>query len=209
MNKIVQNLGLAAVVVCSQIEPAIAAGTWMPKAFPIESTRIQADTPTLPLFGHTVFCLSYPNECRAKSVMFRRGRIKLDERRREELTSVNYSVNRAITPTRGPTYVIEQRWQVSPERGDCNDYAVTKRHELIRKGWPSSALLLAEVVTNWGEHHLVLVARAREGDFVLDNLTDRIRLWSKASYRWVKIQSGRDPKLWSAVRSDMLSASIK
>lgn len=171
--------------------------------------RIHSDKPTLPLFGHAVFCLSYPEECRVKGVTFRRGRIKLDERRRDELTKVNYSINRAITPTIGPTNVIEQKWKISPERGDCNDYAVTKRHELLTKGWPSSALLLAEVVTNWGEHHLVLVVRTREGDFVLDNLTDRIRHWSETSYRWVKIQSGRDPKLWSTIGGDSQLVSIK
>ena len=207
MNKITRSLGLAAVVVCLQIEPVTAVGTSMPKTFRTESPRIQADEPTLPLFGHTVFCLTYPEECRAKGVMFRRGRIKLNERRRGELASINHSVNRAIFPARGPISVVEQMWRISPNSGDCNDYAVTKRHELLGKGWPSSALLLAEVVTSWGDHHLVLVIRAREGDFVLDNLTDRIRHWSEASYRWIKIQSGRDPKLWSAIKREFLLAS--
>ncbi len=51
----------------------------------------------------------------------------------------------------------------SPASGDCNDYAVIKRHELIARGWPARAVLLSEVVTNWGEHHLVVVVRTFSG----------------------------------------------
>ena len=45
-------------------------------------------------------------------------------------------------------------------------------------GFPSRALLLAEVVTSWGEHHLVLVVRTKEGDFVADSLHPRVRPWA-------------------------------
>ena len=45
----------------------------------------------------------------------------------------------------------------------------------MQLGWPSRALLLAEVVTRWGEHHLVLVVRTRTGDFVADNLYPGVR----------------------------------
>ena len=34
-------------------------------------------------------------------------------------------------------------WRLYPRRGNCNDYAVTKRHALLAQGIPSSALLLA------------------------------------------------------------------
>ena len=53
---------------------------------------------------------------------------------------------------------------------------MTKRHELMARGWPARSLLLAEVVTNWGEHHLVLVVRTRTADLVLDNLDADIKL---------------------------------
>jgi predicted transglutaminase-like cysteine proteinase len=36
-------------------------------------------------------------------------------------------------------------------------------------------LLLSEVVTSWGEHHLVLVIRATGGDLVLDSLFAQVR----------------------------------
>jgi predicted transglutaminase-like cysteine proteinase len=89
---------------------------------------------------------------------------------------------------------------VAPKTGDCNDYAVTKRHALLARGWAARSLLLAEVVTNWGEHHLVLVVRTRDADLVLDNLTPDIRNWSKTNYEWVRIQSPVNPQFWSSVR---------
>jgi predicted transglutaminase-like cysteine proteinase len=78
-------------------------------------------------------------------------------------------------------------------------YAVTKRHELLNRGWPSGVLLLSEVVTNWGKHHLVLVARTRSGNLVLDNLTPQIKPWARARYRWVRIQMPNHPRLWTTI----------
>ena len=65
----------------------------------------------------------------------------------------------------------------------CHDYAVTKRHELLTRGWPSRSLLLAEVVVPWGEHHLILVVRTSDGDLVLDNLNPGIKSWSRTPYK--------------------------
>ncbi len=42
-------------------------------------------------------------------------------------------------------------------RGNCHDYAVTKRHELIRQGWPAASLRLAVAYTPSGIGHLVVV----------------------------------------------------
>ena len=87
----------------------------------------------------------------------------------------------------------------SVEPNPANDYAVSKRHDLLRRGWPSRVLLLGEVVVSSGEHHLVLLVRTRSGDLVLDNLTSQIKPWSRTSYRWVRVQSpGRDG-LWATV----------
>jgi predicted transglutaminase-like cysteine proteinase len=93
-----------------------------------------------------------------------------------------------------------EEWTVSPQAGDCNDYSVTKRHEMLARGWPSSALLLSEVVTPKGEHHLVLVARLEEDDLVLDNLNNDVRPVGSTRYRWVRAQSPTNPRSWSEVR---------
>jgi len=118
-----------------------------------------------------------------------------------DLREVNARVNRSIRPERNTGGLAAERWVIAPHAGDCNDYAVTKRHELLAQGWPSRSLLLAEVVTNWGEHHLVVVVRTGEGDFVLDNMTAAIQSWSRTPYQWVRVQSPRDPKWWSNVRA--------
>ncbi len=123
----------------------------------------------------------------------------MTQARMEELVAVNAEVNRSIVPTRNERGLAGEEWLIGPSHGDCNDYAVTKRHELIARGWPIRNLLLSEVVTSWGEHHLILVVRARGGDVVLDNMTAQIRNWSKAPYRWVRMQTSDNPSHWSLV----------
>ena len=95
---------------------------------------------------------------------------------------------------------------MSPDRGDCNDYAVTKRHQLIARGWPARTVLLSEVVTVSGEHHLVTVVRTNSGDLVLDNLTNQIVPWSRTPYRWVRIQTPKNPNYWASISGQTLSA---
>jgi predicted transglutaminase-like cysteine proteinase len=58
--------------------------------------------------------------------------------------------------------------------GDCNDYAVTKRHMLLQRGLPAKALRLSAVRTGSGTGHLVLLAVTSKGELVLDKLTDAI-----------------------------------
>ena len=108
-------------------------------------------------------------------------------------------VNRSIRPERNLLGVAGEEWLIAPKAGDCNDYAVTKRSELLARGWPTRALLLSEVVTSWGEHHLVLVVRTSAGDLVLDNMTPQIRPWARAPYRWVRIQTPKNTNYWASL----------
>ena len=140
------------------------------------------------------------DECRPRKV-FRGGPIRLSAEKQVELAQVNASINAHIVPEPNLRGLAGEAWLIGPERGDCNDYAVTKRHELMARGWPARALLLSEVVTTWGEHHLVLVVRTVDGDLVLDNLTNRIKPWSRAPYRWVRMQMPGAAKLWTTVVS--------
>ena len=92
--------------------------------------------------------------------------------------------------------------------GDCNDYAVTKRHEFLQSGLPSKALRLAVVKTATGIGHLVLVVATTKGDIVLDNLTEVIRPWQSTDYRWLKIQSSTDAKFWYQVKAFAVGPSV-
>jgi predicted transglutaminase-like cysteine proteinase len=173
----------------------------LPKALKPQLDRLPLDTMALGPMAHSVFCVQYPKDCEVRRIAFRGGKFALTQQRWNDLTDVNAKVNRSIKPERNLLGVAGEKWLLSPASGDCNDYAVTKRHELLDRGWPSRTLLLAEVVTHWGEHHLVLIVRTAEGDFILDNLNANIRPWSKSSYQWVRVQSPRNPKWWSTVRS--------
>lgn len=160
--------------------------------------HVELGRPTLPPFSYSVFCLRYEAECRPRR-FFRGGPIRLTKGRWAQLKAVNSAVNRAIAPQPNELGLAGEEWIVNPDRGDCNDYAVSKRHELLQRGWPARVLLLSEVVTSSGDHHLVLVVRARTGDLVLDNLTPQIKSWSQVLYRWVRMQRPSDSRLWATI----------
>ncbi|TFV42414.1 hypothetical protein E4K65_34680 [Bradyrhizobium niftali] len=160
--------------------------------------HVRFETPTLPPMGYTMFCLRYADECRARPV-FRGGLVRLTGERWAILKQINQTVNRSIIPDEAELSLGVEAWLINPDRGDCNDYAVTKRHELLDRGWPSAALLLSEVVTGWGKHHLILVVRTRTVDLVLDNLTPVIKPWANVPYRWVRIQMPNQLRLWTTI----------
>ena len=160
---------------------------------------IRFDAPTLAPMAFTQFCLKYPSDCKSGRLLLEGDRIELNDMRRSELETVNRTVNSSIRPERNENGLAGEKWLLSPLRGDCNDYAVTKRHQLIARGWPARTVLLSEVVTVSGEHHLVTVVRTNSGDLVLDNLTDQIMPWSHTPYRWLRIQTPKNPNYWASI----------
>jgi predicted transglutaminase-like cysteine proteinase len=178
----------------------------MPKSLKQQLDRVPDDRPALGPMAHTMFCLKYPKECEVRRIAFRGKKFDLTAERLADLMEVNAKVNRGIKPERNTLGLAGEKWLISPAYGDCNDYAVTKRHELLERGWPSRTLLLAEVVVPSGEHHLVMVVRTKQGDLVLDNLSPKIRSWTQPPYQWVRIQSAGNPKFWSLVKSTGRSA---
>ena len=172
----------------------------MPKQLKPELERLSLDTPTLAPMAYSVFCVKYPKECEVRKIAFRGTKLELTAERMAELSEINLKVNRNIKYEPNTQGLAGEKWLISPSTGDCNDYAVTKRHQLLERGWPSRALLLAEVVTRSGEHHLVVVVRTRQGDFVMDSLNSTIRPWAHTPYRWARVQSPSNPKFWATVK---------
>jgi len=163
--------------------------------------RINFEEPTLGPMAHARFCLRYKDDCQVRGV---ERHIAMTVERLNELNSVNRQVNRDITPQPNLGGPATEEWIVSPRAGACHDYAVTKRHELVGQGWPSSALLLSEVVVPSGEHHLVLVVAMRDSDtaevnLVLDSLNDNLRPVGLTPYRWLQMESPDNPMFWSTV----------
>src|SRR5579872_106358 len=164
--------------------------------------RVHFGSAVLPPIAHSRFCLTYPDDCEVHSIDFRHRNIELTMARWNELNNVNRDVNRSIEPFVPDESATVEQWRISPAVGDCKDYAVTKRHELLARGWPSRALLLSEVIVPSGEHHLILVVRTKDVDLVLDNLNANIRsaVATFRQYEWVRIETPQNPRFWARVR---------
>lgn len=161
---------------------------------------ISASRRTAAPFAHILFCKANPKECSAPRSRWSRLEITLNERHARTLQEVNDLINRQIRPVAdNPKLGGGDVWSLAPKSGDCEDYAITKRHELIARGWPARALRLAIAYTAFGEGHMVLVAKTTRGDLVLDNRTETIRAWNKTGLRWVMIQAAGNPTKWMAI----------
>jgi predicted transglutaminase-like cysteine proteinase len=161
--------------------------------------QIAEASPVLAPFQHVRFCLRYPADCKSDPTEI--DRIEMNAENSELLKRVNSDVNAAIIPIvkdHGPE--LQDGWTIAPSAGDCNDYAVTKRHELLQNGLPARALRLSVVKTSSGIGHLVLVVATTNGDLVLDNLTETIRPWRSTDYHWLKIQSASDARFWNEIK---------
>ena len=169
---------------------------------------IRFDAPTLAPMAYTQFCVRYVDECKQRRPMFRGGRIKLTNLRWTELVNVNGSVNSSIRPEPNKAGIADHEWLLGPAFGNCNDYSVTKRHELIARGWPARAVLLSEVATFLGQHHVVVVVRTNIGDLVLDNLTETIMPWFQKPFQWVRMQTPRNPNFWVSISEPSPARSI-
>jgi predicted transglutaminase-like cysteine proteinase len=142
------------------------------------------------------FCASHPGDCQ------RRGGgvdpVAFAAANWSDLGAVNARVNRRIRAR--PDMEIHGRadvWSLGEGGvGDCEDYALAKRHELLRRGWPSSALLIAVVRDRTGEGHAVLLVPTASGHHVLDSRTEAIRPIGQTPYVYFLRQSAESPRRW-------------
>ena len=146
--------------------------------------------------GFFDFCQRHPEEC--KRVAATPAVVELTPERRGELERVQSDVNRRITSVEDiDQYGWREHWTYPDTgAGDCEDYALEKRRQLIAGGWPAQALFLAVARIPRGVAHTVLVAATSEGDFVLDNLMSAVMPWRRLPYAWKIRQSGAAPARW-------------
>lgn len=137
-----------------------------------------------------IFCLNNPNQCTGGGS----AEIALTSKINATLQAVNASVNRTIRPQADRL----DTWSVNVRAGDCEDFVLTKRAQLIAAGIPRAALRIATALTAEGIGHAVLIVRTDVGDLVLDSLSPRIKPWDEAQYRWVAM-SGSNPRTWNAI----------
>jgi len=119
----------------------------------------------------------------------------------DTLRAVNSRANRIIRPISDmQQYRTPEYWALPTQRGgDCEDYALYKKRELIRLGIPPEQLLIAAVLDKQGRIHAVLVVRTGSQDLVLDNLTSRIVPWNRTGYTFLRLQDPDQPSRWVAV----------
>ena len=113
---------------------------------------------------------------------------------------VNREVNRRVRPVSDQAqYGKLEHWTLPGNRGDCEDYALEKKRVLMQSGVRGEQLLLATALDRDGQAHAVLVLRSGSGDFVLDNLTDRIKPWGQTGYTFLRMQDPAAPQQWRAL----------
>lgn len=179
-----------------EVHTILTSGTGLkPKPLAFMRTYGQA----LPPFWFINFCSRFGNECKSREVVtFERS--DLTPQRKKDLLEVNAEVNKSIKPkTDLELYGQEEYWTFPNKFWDCEDYVVLKRRILMKKWWPSSALLITVVRDENGDWHAVLVARTKQWDFVLDNKHSKIHIWHHTPYKFLMRQSYLDPMLWMAL----------
>ncbi len=154
---------------------------------------------TRPPIGWVDFCVEYAPECETRPIEARD--VVLTPRTWRDLSEINRWVNDTIKPmTDMDHWGVVERWNYPDDGyGDCEDYVLLKRKMLMQAGWPRQALLITVVRDLNGEGHAVLTVKTDKGEFILDNQTQEIRLWSETGYRFVKRQSQSDPNTWVAL----------
>ncbi|MEO9611562.1 MAG: transglutaminase-like cysteine peptidase [Nitratireductor sp.] len=152
-------------------------------------------------YGATTMPIGYYEYCRRYGERCARGpegaMIRLTEPRWREIVLVNSDVNAAVAPlTDIEIFGVEERWEYPTKVGDCEDYALLKRKRLNEMGYPLGALLLTVGRDAKGGGHAVLTVVTDLGDFILDNIEQKVLLWKDTEIQYLKRQSQKDLNLW-------------
>ena len=200
-----QRVQFGAIVLLSGVLLATGAAAQEVSAFaPLDSSGVRGPAfmrtfgNVQPPHGFVRFCEMTPSECGTGNGQ--ESRVYASPERLSELDDINRTINHAIAPaTDMEVYGVKEYWTLPRTKGDCEDYALLKRHALVERGWPVNALLLTVVRDEKGEGHAVLTARTSQGDFILDNKVEDVRVWNRTDYQYVMRQSFLNPRVWVAL----------
>lgn len=116
------------------------------------------------------------------------------------MNKVNKEVNSRITYRPD----INDYWTTKPEnnQGDCEEYVLVKRKELIKRGIPEGALRLVFAYSlNVNDSHLLLAVSTNKGDFILDNNSNDLLLPSQTNYLYIGIQNLSNPRQFLYIKN--------
>lgn len=155
-----------------------------------------------PPFGWVDFCERYSSECLTEPMPA--ADANLSSGMWQDIEQINKSINAAIEPVSDMDHWgVADQWDYPADgKGDCEDYALLKRRLLLAAGVPRQALLMTVVRDENGDGHALLTLKSSRGDYVLDNKTDEVRVWSATGYQYIKRQSQEDPNIWVSLRGN-------
>ena len=159
--------------------------------------------------GHYDFCQRHTDECGPTRNI---GPVDMNPAAWTLVNQINLRVNKTIRPaTDMEVYGQEEYWEYPKTAGDCEDFALLKRRMLMQSGISASNLLMTVVRKPDGEGHAVLTLRTKQGDYILDNLEDGIKLWSKTPYSYLKRQTSFNAGRWVTIENgtDILVGAVK
>lgn len=136
------------------------------------------------------------------------ARIVLDKANAKLLKVVNRRVNRTVSPRSDMQTLGRAEFWSLPiavgDRlyGDCEDYALQKKADLVAAGLPAAAMTIAVAHTRQGQVHAVLVVATDRGDMVLDNRSSWVLPWTAVKYRWIMRQVSGDSMQWARISAD-------
>lgn len=168
-----------------QAAPAMAIGR-----DPGHSSGSRFDVAVLPPVGMVSFCQGHRSQCPSDT----NATVPMTSDLLAMLREVNTRVNNSIRPREDAGRDV---WSVGVSSGDCEDYALTKRAALIRKGVPAGALRMATTYSRRGLPHAILVVKTSRGSYVLDNLTHSVNSLGSSGYR-IRSISTPNPMVWAA-----------
>lgn len=201
--KILRSMGVAA---------ALFAGALIANSASAAEVFMQTGGLTSQPIGHYEFCKRLPDECSIRSRNVAPAKMTRDFW--ELIVNVNSHVNQTVKPlTDMEIYGVEEYWGY-PDKvgnvGDCEDYVLEKRRELMQAGISPADLLITVVRKPDGEGHAVLTVRTDTGDFILDNLADSVKNWSETEYTYLKRQATNNTGRWVSIEapSNILVGSV-
>ncbi|AZO57307.1 MULTISPECIES: transglutaminase-like cysteine peptidase [unclassified Mesorhizobium] len=183
--------------VCVAAGLAVTGG-WMAPAWAADAMATGGLT-SQPI-GHYDFCKQHPGECSTRPSDLTPA--SLTDGLMRKLLNVTARVNASVKPMSDmDIYGKDEVWAY-PDKGvgDCEDYVLEKRRQLSRMGVSLADLLITVVRKPDGEGHAVLTVRTDGGDYVLDNLTDKVKPWDQTGYRFLKRQAIDNTGRWVSIR---------
>ncbi|MBS7542654.1 transglutaminase-like cysteine peptidase [Ancylobacter oerskovii] len=202
---------LVAVAVAVLAVPAIVAPARASEAVamlsPFAANMAVSGSTSTPV-GYARFCEELPREC--DNGNGKAGRVVVNEAEFLQLKQVNDEVNRRIQPMTDLDHYGEvERWTFAEDGyGDCEEYVLVKRRELIGLGWPPETLLITVVRDKKNAGHAVLTVVTDRGDLILDNQEAPILLWHETGYRFVKRQAQGNPNHWVSLGDVLAPATV-